>query len=359
MSRIPLGELNPNRVPNTELSSYLRGKIERSHELGQGRTRISRSLEIPSSTVQYTLEQNPLRIDGESLPRAGRPKKYTEKDARRVVRFVRIHPKSTYREIKHNLHLYLSHDTFGRILADAGIKNWRAKQRPFLTPEAAKVRWEWAKKHSNWKSEWKLIIFSDECSVERGKGAQREWVFRSPSQKWDKDKVQTYKKGKDISIMVWRAIWKGGRSDLVIMARDESSAGNGYTANSYLDVLEEQIPICYQPGRTFMHDNARIHTAKKIQTWLEDNGIAVLDWPPYSPDMNPIEHVWAKLKELVHEMHPELMHMGKSEEDQLALSRAIIEAWEAIPQSYIDKLIEGMERRVQTLKTAKGWHTKY
>ena len=65
------------------------------------------------------------------------------------------------------------------------------------------------------------------------------------------------------------------------------------------------------------------------------------------------------MKQLIIEHHPELSKMGKSEVAQLAMSRAIVEAWEAIPQSYIDNLIEGMPKRISTLKKAKGWHTKY
>lgn len=76
--------------------------------------------------------------------------------------------------------------------------------------------------------------------------------------------VQTYRKSTDISIMVWGAIWLDGRSDLVIMKRDEESKGGGYSANSYLKVLEEEMPKCFEPGRVFMQDNASIHTAKKV-----------------------------------------------------------------------------------------------
>ena len=39
-------------------------------------------------------------------------------------------------------------------------------------------------------------------------------------------------------------------------------------------------------------------------------GIPLLDWGSYSPDMNPIEHVWKKLEELVFQGHPELLLMG-------------------------------------------------
>jgi DDE superfamily endonuclease len=184
-------------------------------------------------------------------------------------------------------------------------------------------------------------------------------VFRSPSQKWDKEIVQSYKAGKDISIMVWGAIWKGGRSDLVIMTRNESLLRGGYSANLYIDVLDEQIPICFEPGRRFMQDNARIHTAKKVKSWFEDNSIPLLEWPPYSPDINPIENVWAKMKELIVKHHPKLSSMGKSVAAMEAMSRAIIEAWKALLQEYIDNLIEGMPKRVKALEKAKGWHIKY
>jgi hypothetical protein len=112
--------------------------------------------------------------------------------------------------------------------------------------------------------------------VERGSGARRSWVFRTPGQKWDKDMVDTYTI-KDIRVMVWGAIWVGGRSDLFIINRDESSPKNGYSARSYLEVLKDQLPTIYSPGMIFMQDNAPIHTAGIIKKWFKDNAISVLE----------------------------------------------------------------------------------
>ena len=44
--------------------------------------------------------------------------------------------------------------------------------------------------------------------------------------------------------------------------------------------------------QTFQQDNARPHTARICQQFLQTQNYAVLPWPPYSPDLSPIEHIW-------------------------------------------------------------------
>ena len=171
--------------------------------------------------------------------------------------------------------------------------------------------------------------------------------------------VQSYKKDKDINVMIWDVIYEDGRSDVIIMDRDPDSEKSGYTVNSYLTVLNDQLSRTWQPGMTFMQDNARIHTAKKVKKWFEDEGIPVMEWPPYSPDLNPIEHLWVQLKQWILDHYPELNEMDESEEAYQRLFQVICEGWEAIAQDVINDLIKSMDTRVNSVIRAKGWYIRF
>ena len=298
MQRIPLGPLDTNRLYNRELTPYIRGHIKSLDAEGYTPQAINKKIDVPPKTISLILARLPQQQNGITRKRTGRPPTLSVRDRRLILHIVRKNPKILYQDLKSEAGVSYSHRTLYRILKDEGITNWICKKRPYLSEEVVKKRFLWVTARKDWSwEEWSKVIFSDECSVERGSGAQRQWAFRMPHEKWNKDMVQPYKKGKDISIMIWAAIWGGGKSNIVVMQRDEASLQQGYSANSYLAVLDDEIPRCYESDILFIQDNAPIHKAKIVDEWFKDHSMNVLDWPPYSLDINPIEHIWAELKQ--------------------------------------------------------------
>ena len=84
-----------------------------------------------------------------------------------------------------------------------------------------------------------------------------------------------------------------------------------------MGVVEDQLPTIYQEGLTFMQDNAKIHTARAIKEWMGEMGIELLEWPQYSPDLNPIVHLWRHLKEKCYELNPGLKYANLTQAEKL------------------------------------------
>jgi transposase len=53
------------------------------------------------------------------------------------------------------------------------------------------------------------------------------------------------------------------------------------------------------PGTTVVLDNAAIHKTPKTRELIEKAGCHLMFLPTYSPDLNPIEHWWHKLKSIL------------------------------------------------------------
>jgi hypothetical protein len=119
--------------------------------------------------------------------------------------------------------------------------------------------------------------------------------------------------------MFWAAFTWERRRYLVAMDRDPTSKRGVVTARAYCAVLDEHLPTVLNAVSIFMHENTRIHTAKYMKKWLEDNHTEVIEWPPYSPDLNLIENLWFLLKTAIYKAQPDLLMMQGAEKVLLAL----------------------------------------
>jgi uncharacterized protein Yka (UPF0111/DUF47 family) len=81
--------------------------------------------------------------------------------------------------------------------------------------------------------------------------------------------------------------------------------------------------------------------------------------PPHSPDLNPIEHVWKKIKEILRRDFPGLYLLLDDEANRAKVAGALKVAWERVPHELTDMLIDSMPRRLAAVRKAKGWYMPY
>ncbi len=227
-----------------------------------------------------------------------------------------------------------------RQLEEQNIKKWHAVDRPLLEAKHKQQRLEWARRYRHYTAEdWEVVFWSDEMSVCKMDTKPNTWVFRTPKEKWDQDCIETKATGSRTSVMFWGFIAGRLRGPLTTLVPDEGRMGKkGVTAEIILDAYKECLADIMEEdlGQVFMQNNARVHTTKLIMDWLDEKGYSVMSWPPYSPDLNPIEMVWYRIKTYIHKHHPELQRMTEGEEaTQDAIIEAVIEAWEALDEGFL------------------------
>ena len=94
--------------------------------------------------------------------------------------------------------------------------------------------------------------------------------------------------------MAWAGIRRGGRTDMYIVMRGMMT-GVRY-GDEILDVYVRTYAGAIGPQFILMDDNARPHSARVVEDYLQQETIVRMDWAACSPDLNPIEHVWNMLQ---------------------------------------------------------------
>jgi transposase len=67
----------------------------------------------------------------------------------------------------------------------------------------------------------------------------------------------------------------------------------------FLAYLEQVLCPCLRPGQVVILDNLAAHKVDGVRALVEKTGARLLYLPPYSPDFNPIEQAWSKIKQML------------------------------------------------------------
>ncbi|KAL4499102.1 hypothetical protein ABPG72_017004 [Tetrahymena utriculariae] len=304
------------------------------HHVTQTATRIAKLISVPVRTIYDWIkkiknDQDIFKIEGR-----GRKPQLSKQQEKSITKEVKLRPhSSSTRKLASRENV--SKTTIGKVFAKNELEYKSVMEVTELTEEQKQQRVNYCKKMLKRKGQpLNETIFTDETGVYLS-DCHKSKVW---TPKGKKIKIELPKK--DLKVNCWGGISYEGATSLHIF---EGSLNK----EVYQEILEkrmEEMESLYPDGFEFMHDNHPVHSSLEI--WGEEQGLNIIDFPPYSPDLNPIENLWAVLKNKVAADNPKTY---KQLEDSLYKN------WEILTQ--IDTLrpfIEGLQNRYSMCIENKG-----
>eukprot|EP00298_Acanthocystis_sp_HF-20_P028672 c7473_g1_i1.p1 GENE.c7473_g1_i1~~c7473_g1_i1.p1 ORF type:complete len:354 (+),score=38.39 c7473_g1_i1:160-1221(+) len=246
------------------------------------------------------------------------------------------------------------------IKQDLEFRPFKKKKVPFVTTKARLKRMERSKdlsKRHDFNDNIDKVLFSDEklFTIEEKHNPQNVRVYGATFSDIPDTKKFVSRQQHPKSVMVWAGVSCQGFTELVFIPE-----GVKINAQSYkkLVLIPHVLPLTEKmfngENWCFQQDSAPAHKSKVVQKWLTENIPSFVhhnEWPPNSPDLNPMDfYVWSRLEEMVN---------TKRFNSVDSLKTALQRAWKKMSKEETCKAIFSVPRRLKKCVQAKGFSFEY
>ncbi|MFN0131090.1 MAG: IS630 family transposase [Phycisphaerales bacterium] len=264
-------------------SQDLRDRVLRAYERGMATAQIAHVFDVSPAWARRVKQR--LREHGEAAPRKVGSPGVCKIDRQRLAELVHEQPDATLRELRERLGVVCAESAVCRALK-AGIllqkKTIHAAEHD--RPDVAARRDDW--KAEQPRHDARRLVFIDETWAKtnmtrlRGRARRGErLVAKAPHGHW---KTTSLIAALDTS---------GVRCSTVV---------DGAINRDVFEAFVEQVLAPeLKPGDVVILDNLSSHKSEKARRLVEARGALLAFLPPYSPDLNPIEMVFSKVKQLL------------------------------------------------------------
>ena len=297
------------------LTEAQRIKIIALSSKGLTQQQVACKVKCSQQIVSYTLRRLKKHHTVQNLPKSGRPRKISAVmlgHLKTAITKHQIKPRATLHACKSWLEQHhgitVKDSTLYAALHQPPMRSYIPQKKPPVSAKNREKRVDHAEEWEEWDDEQlDPLVFCDETKVDGRAHPGREKVYDKAKTPLHPGRMRPRVSDKSPSVNLWAAITHEGILAHHVYEGTQDSAG-------YIEILRDHLlPAARKHfGRTarwcLQHDNASIHKAKVVKNLLSTRpwkNVSVLDWPPYSPDLNVIENLWAQLKRKIAERKPQ------------------------------------------------------
>lgn len=349
------------------LDTPTKERIVQARKNGLKEETIKNLFGVSRWTVNRLCERQRFTGNVHRKQKSGRHRKTTPREDRALRRFFNSSPNLTATDgmgyLKRSFGVEMTTRSVRNRLNSLGLFARRPARKPLMILRHRKLRLDFAQRYQHWTvDDWKRVLWSDEVKFNLFNSDGNFYIRRPKGTRYCPKYTHSTVKFNGGGIMCWGCFSSASMGPLVLIE-------GIMNASKYREIMQKSmLPFAnanMSPDWLYQQDRDPKHTSElmlgqklkirrgvfvRMPGWFRLNNVDLLRTPPYSPDCNPIEHLWAHVKREL---------KGYRFSTKMELWDRVQEIWSSISQSKASRLVASMPRRLQEIIKAKGGPTRY